>query len=93
MEWRRRAVAGMLLGAMVAASASGADIVAGPMVGHVTEKSARVWVQLSVAKRVTVSAFDTNGGRYPVSQVSVDVEGPTPFVADVPVTGSVSFQR
>lgn len=76
---------GMAVMAWCAARASGADIVAGPMVGHVTDKSARVWLQLSVAKNVTVSAFDADGGRMAVSQVGVDVEGPTPFIADVPV--------
>jgi alkaline phosphatase D len=78
-------VIGVVAALVAGMAARGADIVAGPMVGHVTDKSARVWMQLSVAKNVAVSAFDANGGRQPVSQVSVDVEGPTPFIADVPV--------
>jgi alkaline phosphatase D len=85
----RKTVAG-LLGTLAVAAAAGIgmaqepDITAGPIVGHTTDKSARIWLELSVAKKVTVSAF-LNNGRFPQSQVSVDVEGPTPFVADVPL--------
>ena len=64
----------------------GGDIVAGPMVGSVTDKSARVWLQLGVAKTVTVTTFEVERGGQ-VSQVSVDVEGPLPFVCDVPING------
>jgi len=66
--------------------AAAEDIVAGPVLGSVTDKSARLWMQLSVTKTVTVTAFDVEGNRQ-VSQVSVDVEGPLPFVCDVPISG------
>ena len=60
-----------------------ADIIAGPMVGHVTDKSARIWMQLSIAKTVTVECYDDTDSQ--VSAVSSDMEGPLPFVCDIPV--------
>jgi len=76
----------VILLASTCAAAGGDDIVAGPMVGSVTDKSARVWMQLNVAKTVTVTTFEIERGGQ-VSQVSVDVEGPLPFVCDVPING------
>jgi alkaline phosphatase D len=72
---------------MILALAQGAalaeDIVAGPMIGNVTGKSARIWMQLSIAKQVTIECYDERGS--PISAVSLDVEGPLPFVCDLPV--------
>ena len=60
------------------------DLVAGPMVGHVTEKSARIWMQLPTAREVTITCNEARAGA--VSEVGVDVEGPMPFTCDVPLT-------
>ncbi|HVX84152.1 MAG TPA: alkaline phosphatase D family protein [Phycisphaerae bacterium] len=84
-----RKTIGCLIAMLMAAAASAApaqepDITAGPVVGHSTDKSARIWLELREAKKVTVSAY-LNNGRFPASQVSVDVEGLLPFVADVPL--------
>ncbi|MCL2647255.1 MAG: alkaline phosphatase D family protein [Phycisphaerales bacterium] len=81
---------GMWMHCAAAEEEGGGDFVAGPVVGAVTEKSARVWMQLRVAKPVTITTFEVGGvggGGGQVSQVSVDVEGPLPFVCDVPVNG------
>ena len=60
------------------------DIVAGPMLGHVGSESARVWLELSLAKQVGISCYEDGGGE--VSSVSVDVQGPLPYTADIPLT-------
>ena len=67
-------------------SARGVDLSAGPMVGHVTESSARLWMQFPIAGEVTIRAFDSEaGGMPPVTQIELGLEGPTPFVCDVPL--------
>ena len=76
--------AGVLL--VAAGRAAAADLVAGPMVGHVTDKSARLWMEFPVAGQVTVTAFDVVHNE-PVGGMGVGVEGPWPFVCDVPVSG------
>src|SRR5579862_8091487 len=65
----------------------GVDLTAGPMVGHVTDKSARVWMQFPIAGEVTISTYEVDRGGSPVSSLRVGLEGPTPFVCDVPVSG------
>src|ERR1035437_262569 len=67
-----------------AAEPTSADILAGPMVGSVNEKNARIWMQLSEARKVTITCLEVEHGRQ-VSEVSEDVEGPLPFVCDMPV--------
>ena len=62
------------------------DLTAGPMVGHVTDKSARLWMQFPVAGDVTINAFEVERN-LEVSSLRVGLEGPTPFVCDVPVSG------
>jgi alkaline phosphatase D len=57
------------------------DVVAGPMLGHVTEKSARVWLQLSTSRRVTVSYAEERSSQE--MEVGMDVEGPMPFTCDL----------
>ena len=59
---------------------------AGPMVGHVTDNSARLWMQFPVAGEVTVNTFDVSHPS-PVSSVRVGLEGPSPFVCDIPING------
>jgi alkaline phosphatase D len=66
------------------AAAAGGDIVAGPMVGHTTDKSARVWMQLATACQVTISCLEVESGRQ-VSGVTIDIEGPSPFICDTPM--------
>ncbi len=53
------------------------------MVGHVTDRSARIWMQLSIAKQVTIECYDEGDSQ--ASAVSLDVEGPLPFVCDLPL--------
>ena len=67
-------------------AAWGVELVAGPMVGHVTDKSARLWMQFPVAGDVTINAFEVERN-IEVSSLRVGLEGPTPFVCDVPVSG------
>jgi len=87
-SWRRILAAACLAwgGAGGWRSALGVDLSAGPMVGHVTETSARVWMQFPIAGEVTIRAYDTEaGGSPPVTQIELGLEGPTPFVCDVPL--------
>jgi len=82
---RLRAYLSALLALTVAAAnAHAVEIVAGPMVGHVTSKSARVWMQFSLAGEVSITAYDIAGGQ-PVSGVKIGLEGPLPFICDVPL--------
>src|ERR1051325_6083718 len=76
----------LLLAMECATSARAVDPVAGPMVGHVTEPSARVWMQWPIAGEVSVTAFDLES-KSAVSAVKVGLEGPSPFVCDVPISG------
>ncbi len=62
------------------------EIVAGPMVGDVTYDSARLWMQLSTTETVTVKTLDIRG-REVGGAITLDVEGPAPFVLDVPLSG------
>jgi len=62
-----------------------ADIVAGPMIGHVTENSVRIWLQLSTPDEVQVRAFAV-GDKRSVGSITVDVAGPLPFTCDIPFT-------
>jgi alkaline phosphatase D len=80
---RTKTLCVFLFSALTFRDAVAADILAGPMVGNVTDKSARIWLQLSIAKQVTLECFDDHDS--PVSAVSLDVEGPLPFVCDLPV--------
>ncbi|HVT81841.1 MAG TPA: alkaline phosphatase D family protein [Phycisphaerae bacterium] len=59
---------------------------AGPMIGHVTDNSARIWMQFPIAGDVTINVYDAARG-IPVGGVRVGLEGPSPFVCDVPVNG------
>ena len=67
-------------------SARAVDLTAGPMIGHVTEKSARVWMQFPIAGQVSIDIFDTQRAE-PLSSLRTDLEGPYPFVCDVPLGG------
>jgi alkaline phosphatase D len=87
---RVRRLAMLVVLAAMHQAALGADIVAGPMVGHVTDKSARIWMQLSIAKQVTIECYDEHDT--PVSAVSLDAEGPLPFVCDLPVNNLLPDQ-
>jgi len=70
---------------LTAASAWATDIVAGPMIGHVTDTSARIWMQLSTSETVTLQTSAVVGNR-PISSQSIGVEGPAPFIMDVPLS-------
>jgi hypothetical protein len=84
---KRMIFAGALFAGLVGVQPlAGADLVAGPMVGHVTDKSARLWMEFPVAGQVTVTAFDVVHNE-PVGGMRIGVEGPTPFVCDVPISG------
>jgi len=61
------------------------EIVAGPMIGHVTDTSARLWLQLDTSERVTVTCIEVDSNQR-VSEVTIDVEGPSPFVLDTPLS-------
>ena len=61
-------------------------VVAGPIIGHVTDTSARLWMQLNQTEAVTVRPVDVVTNR-PVGSIRIDVEGPPPFVFDAPVNG------
>lgn len=79
---RIMAIVGMLLLASVARAT---EIVSGPMIGHVTDSSARIWFQTNTTERVQLRVFDVDARRE-VSGVTIDVEGPAPFVCDAPVS-------
>jgi len=68
----------------LAARAADVELVSGPMVGHVTDRSARIWMQLPIAGEVSITAIDLQRNQ-PVSGLRTDVNGPSPFVCDVPV--------
>jgi alkaline phosphatase D len=59
---------------------------AGPMIGHVTDNSARIWMQFPIAGDVTINTYDVARGTA-VSGVRVGLEGPSPFVCDIPISG------
>ncbi len=59
---------------------------AGPMIGHVTDNSARLWMQFPIAGEVTINTFDVSRS-VPVAGIRVGLEGPSPFVCDVPISG------
>ena len=61
-------------------------IIAGPMLGHVSDTSARLWMQLNTSEAVTVRVFDVIRNQ-PMGAVRVDVEGPAPFIFDAPLSG------
>src|SRR4051812_31041766 len=65
------------------AATRGGDIIAGPMVGHVTDRSARISMQLSIAKQVAIRCLPVEDGQQ-ASAVTIDVEGPSPFICDTP---------
>jgi alkaline phosphatase D len=67
-----------------AARAADVELIAGPMVGHVTDRSARIWMQLPVAGEVSLTAVDMQRN-IPVSGLRIDVVGPSPFICDVPL--------
>src|SRR5690242_7244790 len=68
----------------VARGAAGVDLTAGPMVGHVTDHSARIWMQFPVAGEVTITTYDAQQN-FQVSELRVDLTGPLPFTCDVPI--------
>ena len=80
----RRATVALSL-ACLPTAASAAEITAGPMVGHVTDKSARLWLQTSTACDIAVDCYEIKGDG-PVSSLSTEPRGPSPFTADVPLS-------
>src|SRR2546423_345839 len=87
-EHAMRQLIPVLLWAIVLPSVMGrsadVSVVAGPMVGHVTDRSARIWFQLPIAGEVSLSVIDAQRNA-PVSGLRVGITGPSPFVCDVPV--------
>ncbi len=81
-----RLLLALLTIAAFAASASAANpIVAGPVVGNVTDKSARLWMQFSTSVTVNIKCFEVESGQE-VSGITTDVEGPSPFICDTPIS-------
>jgi alkaline phosphatase D len=70
---------------LMSGGARGADIIAGPMVGHVTDRSARIWLQMSVPKQVSVDCYDLATDAQ-VCALTTDPVGPSPFTADIPLS-------
>lgn len=71
---------------LAATSVRAAEISSGPMLGHITDTSARLWIQFSTACDVTIDANDVDRNRM-VGRVRIPVEGPSPFVLDTPIGG------
>lgn len=69
---------------LLASCAHAAGLTAGPMIGHVTDRSVRLWMQFPVAGAVTVTAYEVTRNQS-VSGLKFDISGPTPFVCDVPI--------
>ncbi|MGN6368211.1 MAG: alkaline phosphatase D family protein [Phycisphaerae bacterium] len=80
-----RVLAVALSMACVAAAARAATITAGPMVGHVTDKSARIWMQTSTSCEIAVDCYELKGD-VPVCSLSTEPIGPSPFTADIPLS-------
>jgi len=66
-------------------AAAEAKIIAGPMVGHITDNNARVWMQLSTACEVRLSPVDADTQR-PLGQIWLEIDR-YPFIFDAPVNG------
>ena len=84
----RRSLASLFTLLALGASAALADApapTAGPMIGHATDKSVRLWMQFPVAGAVTVNVSDLQTHRA-VAGMRVSLEGPIPFVCDIPVS-------
>jgi alkaline phosphatase D len=81
---RTAAVVLGLAAGLVCARAMAVDVVAGPMIGHVSETAARVWMQFPIAGEVSITVYDLQRN-VAVSGVKVGLEGPSPFICDVPV--------
>jgi alkaline phosphatase D len=66
-------------------AAAKVEILCGPMIGHVTDNNARVWMQLSTACQVKIRPVDADTQRA-MGEVSEDVDR-YPFIFDAPVNG------
>lgn len=81
-----RLLAALFLAISATASVRAADIIAGPMLGHITDTSARIWLQLSTPADVIIEANDVDRNRS-VGRIRLPIEGPWPFILDTPVGG------
>ncbi|MEI8194563.1 MAG: alkaline phosphatase D family protein [Phycisphaerae bacterium] len=79
-------MAALLLCIAAPAALAQTKIVAGPMIGHVSDTTARLWMQLNTSEVITVRVFDVIRNQ-PMGSVRVDVEGPAPFIFDSPLSG------
>ena len=79
-------LATLLIAARPQRVAAQTKIVAGPMVGHVSDTSARLWMQINTSEQVSVKTYDLVSNDQ-IGAVRIDVEGPAPFVFDAPLSG------
>ena len=63
----------------------GATITAGPMVGYVTDKSARIWLQTSTMCEISVDCYELTGGSQ-LPGLTTEPTPPSPFTADIPLS-------
>lgn len=61
-------------------------IIAGPMIGHVSDTSAHLWMQLNTTEEVSIRAIDRMTNRE-IAGIRAQVEGPSPFILDAPLGG------
>jgi alkaline phosphatase D len=76
-----RLLLALLLASWATAHVRASEIIAGPMVGAVSDTTARLWMQLNTAEDVSVYAVDVATGRR-TGGVETSVTGPMPFVCD-----------
>ena len=76
-------IVSLLLLALVRPALAAVEIVNGPMIGHVSDSSAHIWMQLNTSAKVAIHVFDRRNNE--IAAVSSDVEGPAPFVYDTPI--------
>src|SRR6202012_2258454 len=60
-------------------------ITAGPMVGYVTDKSARIWLQTSTSCEISVDCYELTGGSQ-LPGLTTEPTPPSPFTADIPLS-------
>jgi alkaline phosphatase D len=66
--------------------AQATQIIAGPVIGHVSDTDARIWLQLDTVDTVRVAVYDTDSNQQ-ITYMSMDVGGPSPFIFDGPING------
>lgn len=77
----------VMVALVVGGEVSGAEVVAGPMVGHTTTTSAKIWLETDKASAFEIAYWTNPGGRTPVERSKVT--GRT--ARDFPHTGTVTL--